>query len=153
MNIILPSKAYTNEGIQGRLLILAGTFLVLCALILTLSPTSHARSFDTPLRWEHWSGVLVWVVSFYFIHKKARNTISHLDPFLLPVMGLLTGWGLLSIWRVTLRFGLRQTIWLAIAASLFLAGLLHQTGFACYKQDSPYRYQTLSACAHVIASS
>ena len=123
MNTNSKPKVYTSDKIQNRLLKLAGIFLILCALILTLSPTVRARSLDTPLKWEHWSGVFVWAISFYFIHKLTQKSITHLDPYIIPIIGLITGWGLLSIWRVTLRFGLRQTIWLAVAAGLFLAGL------------------------------
>jgi len=36
---------------------------------------------------------------------------------------MLTGWGLLAIWRLTPAFGLRQTIWVAIALAVFGFGL------------------------------
>jgi cell division protein FtsW (lipid II flippase) len=38
-------------------------------------------------------------------------------------VALLSGWGLLTISRLTPTFGLRQTIWLAIAISVFTLGL------------------------------
>jgi cell division protein FtsW (lipid II flippase) len=123
MNIILQSKEYTNDVIQGNLLKLAGIFLILDALVLTLSPTVRARSLDTPLRWEHWSAVIVWILTFYLIHHQTSKKSPHLDPYLIPIAGILTGWGMISIWRVTLRFGLRQTIWLPIAAVIFIVGL------------------------------
>ncbi len=148
MNIILQTKEYSSEVIQGRLLKLASVFLILCALILTLSPTARARSLNTTLRWEHWGGILIWLFSFYLIHQKTRKFITYLDPYLIPVMGLLTGWGLVSIWRVTFRFGLRQTIWLAIATALFLLGLKLSNDLSFFRN---YKYLWL-VCGLVVTA-
>ena len=44
------------------------------------------------------------------------------DPYLLPITALLTGWGLLVIFRLSTYFGLRQSIWLALGV-LLITGL------------------------------
>ena len=36
---------------------------------------------------------------------------------------MLSGWGLLTIWRLTTYYGMRQTLWLALALVIFALGL------------------------------
>ena len=42
---------------------------------------------------------------------------------MLPVTALLSGWGLMTIYRLLPGFGLRQSVWLAVAAGVLIAGL------------------------------
>jgi len=123
VNLIFRYKDFSPKDIQSQLLKIAGVFLFISAVILTLSPIVRERSSDATLRWDHWIGVVIWFAAFYFMHQLTSREISHIDPFLIPLVGLLAGWGLLSIWRINSQFGLRQTIWLAIATVLFLVGL------------------------------
>jgi cell division protein FtsW (lipid II flippase) len=53
----------------------------------------------------------------------ARTLPDH-DPYLLPLVYFLTGWGLLLIWRLEPYFGLRQAIWLIIATIVMIAIVL-----------------------------
>jgi len=46
------------------------------------------------------------------------------DPYLLPLVYFLTGWGLLLIWRLEPYFGLRQAVWLIIATAVMIAVIL-----------------------------
>jgi cell division protein FtsW (lipid II flippase) len=45
------------------------------------------------------------------------------NPYLLPAAALLTGWGVLSIWRLSPEFGLRQTAWMAVSAGVLIVGM------------------------------
>jgi cell division protein FtsW (lipid II flippase) len=107
------------------LLRLAALFLGAYALALTISPAVQDRSFDgfAELRWAHWLGILVWAAAFFILDHQARRWLPNRDPYLVPLAGLLCGWGLLTIWRLTLEFGFRQTMWLAICALLFILAL------------------------------
>jgi cell division protein FtsW (lipid II flippase) len=97
-------------------------FMVLYAAILTLSPAVRLHSTDVNYRWEQWIGVGVWLLGFAFVqHQLVKYAPEH-DPYLLPAVAFLCGWGLLTVWRLDTSFGLRQTIWLAI--SLVLVGVL-----------------------------
>lgn len=107
----------------GHLLLLAAIFLALYSLSLTLSPAARARTWGAGYRWAHWLGLIVWGVAFYITHRQTRHKLLHRDPLLLPLAALLSGWGLLTVWRLTIDFGLRQTIWLAISLAVFIAGL------------------------------
>jgi len=109
--------------IQGRLLMLAALFLGLFALALMLSPAARARSWDVDYRWAQWLGLIVWSFGFGFIHRETARRLPRRDPYLLPLIALLSGWGLLTIWRLTPYYGQRQTIWLALALGVFALGL------------------------------
>jgi cell division protein FtsW (lipid II flippase) len=74
-------------------------------------------------RWEHWIGFIVWLVSFFFIHNQTSKRFPERDPYIIPIAALLSGWGLLTIWRLDITFGIRQTIWLLIAQLVFWIGL------------------------------
>ncbi len=108
---------------QGRLLMLAALFLGLFALALTLSPAARARSWDVDYRGSHWLGLAVWLVGFGIIHWETRRRLPQRDPYLLPLIALLSGWGLLTIWRLTPYYGMRQTVWLALALVIVALGL------------------------------
>ena len=108
-----------TERNQGTLLKLAGVFLVLFAIILSLSPAVRERSWNVEYRWQHWVGLLAWTGIFVFAHRETKKYLPEHDPYLLPIAALLTGWGLLTIWRLTPEFGLRQTIWMVAAVGFF----------------------------------
>ncbi len=106
-----------------RLLFLAILFTAIYAIALTISPAVSARSWDVSLRWNHWIGFIIWVVSFCWVDRQIERHLPKSDRKLLPIVALLTGWGLMTIWQLTPKFGLRQTIWMAFALILFSAGL------------------------------
>lgn len=125
MRISSPFRPLLPGSISASLLRLAALFLGAYALALTLSPAVRDRSFDGlgELRWAHWLGMLVWATAFFLIDYQARRWLPSRDPYLVPLAGLLSGWGLLTIWRLTVFFGFRQTLWLAICAALFVLAL------------------------------
>jgi hypothetical protein len=111
------------ERNQSSLLKLAGVFLALFAIILSLSPSVRERAWDVTYRWQHWVGFLAWVGIFTFAHVETKRHLPERDPYLLPVAAMLTGWGLLTIWRLTPEFGLRQTVWMIGTVGLLALSL------------------------------
>jgi len=109
--------------IQSRLLRLAGVFLFLYSIILTLAPAARERSWAVNYPWIHWLGFSVWVVVFTLTHNLSRIRLPDADPYILPIAALLTGWGTLTIYRLVPSFGLRQTAWLFFCGLVFLLGL------------------------------
>jgi len=98
-------------------------FLFLYSLILTLAPAARARSWDVQYHWSQWLGFGVWVGVFLLAHSQMKHRIPEADPYLLPLAGLLTGWGILTIYRLVPAFGFRQTIWLGVCGLVFVLGL------------------------------
>jgi cell division protein FtsW (lipid II flippase) len=113
----------THAQTQSRLLRYAAAFLFLFSLILTLSPAVRERTWQVDYRWDHWIGFAAWACSLAFVQRATSRWLPEADPFLLPIAALLSGWGLLTIWRLDPYFGLRQTIWLAVSLAAFLTAL------------------------------
>ncbi|MDK1118322.1 MAG: FtsW/RodA/SpoVE family cell cycle protein [Anaerolineae bacterium] len=101
------------KNIESRLFMLAALFLAIYSVILTLSPSVRERSWDVAYLWQHWVGFLLWSAVFAYAYKEFKREFSESDPFLLPIAALLTGWGLLTIWRLSPLFGFRQSLWMA----------------------------------------
>ena len=113
----------SRSQIQSRLLILAGIFLFLYSLILTLAPAARARTWAVQYHWSHWLGFGAWLVTFLIAHIQTTRRIPEADPYLLPLASLLVGWGILTIYRLVPAFGYRQSLWLLVCGAIFLVGL------------------------------
>lgn len=131
-----------NRFLQGKLLKAAGCFLVLQALLITLAPGVRARSWDADLRWSHWLALILWVVMAVRIHGYIVKYLPDADPYLFPIAALLSGWGLLTVWRLDNEFGLRQAIWLGISAFVLLYGLRLPTTLTFLRK---YKYVLLTS--------
>ena len=130
-----------NYRKQGTLLKLAAVFLTLFCIILSLSPAVRERTWDVAYRWQHWIGLVIWVAVFAFAHQQTKRYLPERDPYLLPIAALLTGWGLLTIWRLTPTFGLRQTIWMAATVGFFAFILRYQLDLDIVRR---YKYVLLT---------
>ncbi len=108
--------------IQSRLLALAGLFLFLYSAGLSLAGAVLERSLASGYRWNHWLGWAVWVVVFYGVDRESRRRLPGRDPFLLPVAALLTGWGVLSVWRLYPALGMRQGVWMVLCGLVLVLG-------------------------------
>src|SRR3970282_1882196 len=60
---------------------------------------------------------------FFLANWQSKRFLPKRDPYLLPVAAVLSGWGMLTIWRLLPAFGLRQTLWLVVAAVVLILGL------------------------------
>jgi len=112
-----------NRIIQSKLLKAAACFLLLQTIIITLSPAVRARTLDADFRWSHWLAFMIWILVAIRGHREIVKHLPDADPYLFPIAALLSGWGLLTIWRLDSNFGARQAIWLGISAFVFLYGL------------------------------
>jgi cell division protein FtsW (lipid II flippase) len=108
---------------QFYLLSLAAIFMLIYAAILTLSPAVRLRSWDVPLRWDHWLGFGLWLLGVSIAHWQTVRRLPERDAYLLPVAALLSGWGMLTIWRLSPSFGLRQSVWLFVSLGVLALGL------------------------------
>jgi cell division protein FtsW (lipid II flippase) len=117
-----PHTSYVDR-IQSRLLTLAAVFLAVYALALTISPAVRAQSWNVTYRWDHWAAYACWLFLFLLAHQQVALCLPDRDPYLLPIVSLLAGLGLLSIWRLTPGFGLRQSLWLIVSVIVLIFGL------------------------------
>lgn len=102
---------------------LAAFFLLIYSISLTLAPAVRLHSWQVNYRWNHWIGFIVWVTGALLINDQLFHRLPERDPYLFPVGALLSGWGLLTIWRLEPVMGARQTAWLAVCLLVFGVGL------------------------------
>lgn len=97
--------------VNGReivLLLLAGAFVLVNSVGLSLATEGKiAAGYLLP------TGIWALVLFGVFL-ALARFAPTH-DPFLLPLVAFLSGWGLILIGRLAPNFLWRQTIWLVLA--------------------------------------
>lgn len=131
-----------NHKTQGRLLQWAALYLFLQSIILTLSPAVRERSWDVDYRFSHWIGFSAWGVLTYIAHRSLIKSLPERDTFLFPLASLLSGWGILTIWRLDEGFGLRQTAWLGLSTVVFVAAVSRLKSLSVLRR---YKYIFLSA--------
>lgn len=137
-----------HNSIQSRLLRWAALFLFAYSATLTISPAVRERTWDVDYRLSHWIGFIVWGLVITIAHRAANKHLPEHDPYILPAAALLSGWGLLTIWRLDETFGLRQTIWLAISVLVFNVALYRQQNLKLLRR---YKYVLLSGGLFITA--
>jgi cell division protein FtsW (lipid II flippase) len=135
-----------NRVIQSRLLLITAAFLVLQAAVLTLAPAVRLRSWNVDYLFSQWVGIGIWAVVVARAHYDVVRKLPDADPYLLPAAALISGWGMLTIWRLDAAFGARQAIWLGISIGLFSLGT-RLTNFDFLRR---YKYILLS-CGFILA--
>jgi cell division protein FtsW (lipid II flippase) len=131
-----------SRVVQSNLLKAAACFLILQTLIITLSPGVRSRTWNVEYRWPQWLALLVWGLIVVRAHYSIVKHLPDADPYLFPVAALLSGWGLLTVWRLDAGFGARQAIWLGVSAFVLLFGLRLPTSLNFLRR---YKYLLLSA--------
>ena len=111
-----------NRIIQSRLLWISGVFLLLQTIIITLSPAVQARSWDVDFRFSHWIALAIWALFVSRADYDISRKLPDADPYLFPAAALISGWGILTIWRLEPTFGIRQAIWFGVSVGLFTLG-------------------------------
>ncbi len=138
-----------HDKTQSLLLRWAAFFLFIQSIILTLSPAVRERTWDVDYRLSHWIGFFIWAVLIFFAHRATVKYLQERDPYLLPAAALLSGWGMLAIWRLDATFGMRQAAWLGISIIVFIIALsAHQKIFVFLKR---YKYVLLSCGLFITA--
>ena len=130
-----------NRLIQGNLLKLAAVFLFLQSLIITLAPAVRLRTWDVDYRWSQWVALILWGLFVLRIHQAIVRELPDADPYLFPATAFLSGWGLLTVWRLDTGFGARQALWLGVSVVTLLLGLRLPTTLDFIRK---YKYLLLS---------
>jgi cell division protein FtsW (lipid II flippase) len=107
-----------QDVIQIRLMKLAIYFHFIGCTALTLAPAVRFHSWSATLNWQQWLGFIVWLIGFLLWHRIVTRYLPDRDPYLIPIIALLTAWGLLTIYRLNYHFGYRQTVWLAVGITI-----------------------------------
>jgi len=125
---VIDPQPVASRRRETVLLALASAFVLAAAVALVLLPFARANTWKLEAgSWGLGFGIsaAVWAACALTSVLVLRRTLPDHDPYLLPIIFLLTGWGLALIWRLTPRFAMRQTVWLVVAtvAMLVIASL------------------------------
>ena len=111
-----------NKITQSRLLQITAAFLFLQTLIITLSPAVRSRSWAVDYRFSQWIALGLWGLFVARAHHEITRKLPDADPYLFPAAALISGWGLLTIWRLDPNFGARQALWFGTGTAVLIAG-------------------------------
>lgn len=111
-----------NKSIQSRLLQIAAVFLLLQTLIIALSPAVRARTWDVDYRLSQWIALPLWALFVARAHYDITRKLPDADPYLFPAAALISGWGILTIWRLDPNLGSWQVIWFCLSVGIFSLG-------------------------------
>jgi cell division protein FtsW (lipid II flippase) len=112
-----------NDRTQSWLMLVAGLVIFSYGLALTLAPAVRYHAGSERYQFQQWIGVAVWGLAFSLLHIQTTHKLPERDPYILPIVALLTGFGLMTIWRLYPNLGIRQTAWIAVSAILIILGL------------------------------
>jgi len=97
-----------KAGLRFDPFILVGFFICFYAFALALAPAvrTHQAAFQLDLSiFEPFLGWLAGILTLKFCIKKR---LPNADPWLLSIMSALTGWGLLTVWRLSPNLGQKR---------------------------------------------
>lgn len=123
------------------------SLLMLAALFVSLNHVAIILVLQRSL-WILWS-MVAWGLCAILLHRTLNRRLPHRDPYLLPAMLLLAGWGLNLIERLAPPFAGRQTIWLLISSTA-LIGILYLPTHLSWLQN--YRYPWLILGVGLVAA-
>ncbi len=130
-----------QNQIQNRLLNWAAFFLFVQAIIFTLSPAVRERTWDVDYRLSHWIAFFAWLALVRIARRAITKYLPEGDPYFLPCAALLSGWGILTIWRLDETFGVRQTLWFGVCVLAFVLALRGMRNLNALRR---YKYVILS---------
>ncbi len=93
---------------SGLLLGLAWGFVIIGAVTLALADPARLQLRHLVALVVGWT--FTWSLGYLYLHLR----LPQADPWIVPVVALLTGWGLLLQARLAPAFLLRQTLWLLL---------------------------------------
>jgi len=82
-----------NRIIQSRLLFIAGIFLLLQTIIITLAPAVRARSWNVDLHFSQWIALGLWALFVARADYDISRKLPDADPYMFPAAALISGWG------------------------------------------------------------
>lgn len=143
MSVQTSSNPVLRKELQKKLFGFAVLFLFCFSICLTLAPAVKSGNLSGNLNWKPWIGFFIWLGCFVFALYYTDRWSENYDPYLIPIMYLLIGWGNLTIWRLSPAFGIRQSVWL-VAGTLALLLVIHSSRIMDVL--SKYRYIWLTGC-------
>ncbi len=99
------------RDLQGRLFLLACMYVLVGGILVSLLP-------DRPV-WQGALAAIAIITGFGFVYHAWRGREFTPDPFLLPVLLMLTATGIFFLFRLNPFYGLRQLAWMMVGLCAF----------------------------------
>jgi cell division protein FtsW (lipid II flippase) len=115
-----PDLRRAGQTREARLLRLAFLFLLASVSVLTLG-LWRAEGGAGPRSLAPLLVIPVWASAAWLLHRRLNRSRPTRDPLLLPIVLLLSGWGMILNWRLAFDYGARQTAWFLVSVALLLA--------------------------------
>jgi cell division protein FtsW (lipid II flippase) len=122
-------------------LLLVGLFVTFYALALALAPSVRVHAANFQPQWRYLLPLAGWTAGMTALQFGAKKLLPRHDPTLIPLVGALSGWGILSIWRLSPALGAKQLLWFLGGVLLMIAGMGIKNLVAILKQ---YKYVWLA---------
>ncbi len=123
----VPIQPLSKRVLQNRFTILAAAILFLYTASLTLAPFARYQTWDLTPDFRPWVGFGLWLAAYLITQFWVYRFLPDADLIILPIVYLLAGIGILTIWRISPGLGIRQNIWLLVGSAglLFTVWLPH----------------------------
>jgi cell division protein FtsW (lipid II flippase) len=108
----VPIRPLQRNTQQIRFTLLTAGFLFLYALSIVLAPAVRNHTWAVGLNYVVLMGFALWLVAFLLAQWGLSRLLPNHDFLIPPIVYLLAGWGILTIWRLYPELGIRQNIWL-----------------------------------------
>ncbi|MEL7645678.1 MAG: hypothetical protein AAGU04_05370, partial [Anaerolineaceae bacterium] len=135
------SRAPKKTAFLPTSLWLVGLFVTFYAFALALAPAVRSHASDFSLQLRYLFPLLGWAAGIAALQFAAHKLLPRHDPTLIPLVGALTGWGLLSVWRLSPALGQKQLLWFLISVLVVIGGMAIRELVALLKQ---YKYVWLA---------
>ena len=113
--LVEPVEASRTVRRQERLLLLAAILFV------WVNGLALALVGEVAPGWAILWAPAGWTLLILTAHFLLNRYLAYHDPFWLPIISLLTGWGLILIARLAANFLWRQLLWLVLSFAIMLA--------------------------------
>ena len=127
---------------EALLLSFAAAFVFVNAVALSLAT-------DGRVLWEHLLAPISWALLMATAYVILLRFRPEHDPFILPIIALMTGWGLILLDRLAPNFLYRQVLWLTLSVAAMLLTAVFPRDLGWLRR---YRYTWLLAGLLLLAA-
>jgi cell division protein FtsW (lipid II flippase) len=99
------------------------SYLIVVGIITGLGFASVYIARLSVVSWDSLTYAALFIALYLVAHVVTRMTVPYADPYLLPLAGLMTAFGLTEIYRLGPSDALKQGVWIVIGVAGFSAAL------------------------------
>lgn len=101
-------------------MVLVVASVVIYTLALSLAPAIQLHSEIVRIKADYFLPLAGWLIGVFMMRRTVHQRLPNRDLWILPITAMLTGLGLLTIWRLSPDLGLKQTLWFLVGSIIFV---------------------------------